>query len=90
MVRGFDSNLDREVGKDKTVGRVLMSFADKRPIVEVFFLHLAAVLGLRCLGIRKPPIFFEPLKSIPARGFRLVPARLCGDRHVFCIWTLRE
>ena len=59
MVQGFDSNLDREVGKDKAVGHVLMSFAEKRLIGEVFFLHLAAVLGLRCLEMRKSPIFFQ-------------------------------
>lgn len=47
------------MGKDKAVGRVFMSFAEKRLIVEVFFLHLAAVLGLRCLGMRKSPIFFQ-------------------------------
>jgi hypothetical protein len=59
MVRGLDSNLDREVGKDKAVGRVSMSFGEKRLIGAVFFLHLAAVLELRCLGMRKSPIFFQ-------------------------------
>jgi len=59
MVRDLDSNLDREVGKDKAVGCVFMSFGEKRFIGAVFLLHLAAVLGLRCLGMRKSPIFFQ-------------------------------